>query len=146
MRQNDVRDHHRSSAERHLGCARARQARPMSGGLGYAANRRFEGTLPPERDGPRHKSVGSFAVRNARRFQGDPELTDWLANLPSGRSRRTAVGVIDMGVTPATRFAFIGADKATRFEIGSITKCLTGMLLADAIQRGDLHWLPRSAR
>lgn len=34
--------------------------------------------------------------------------------------------------------AFIRADAGTRFEVGSITKVMTGMLLADAIERGEL--------
>jgi hypothetical protein len=38
-RQNDGRRHPGRSAERHLGCARGWQARPPSGGLGYAAKR-----------------------------------------------------------------------------------------------------------
>lgn len=34
--------------------------------------------------------------------------------------------------------AFIRADADTRFEVGSVTKALTGMLLADAIERAEL--------
>jgi hypothetical protein len=38
-RQNDGRRHPGRSAERHVGCARGRQAHRPSGGLGHAANR-----------------------------------------------------------------------------------------------------------
>jgi CubicO group peptidase (beta-lactamase class C family) len=48
------------------------------------------------------------------------------------------VALIDVRVAPNTRFAFIDADAETRFEIGSITKALTGMLLADAVERGEI--------
>jgi CubicO group peptidase (beta-lactamase class C family) len=49
-----------------------------------------------------------------------------------------AVAVIDMATVPPGRFAFIDADTGTPFEIGSITKALTGMLLADAVERGEI--------
>jgi hypothetical protein len=45
-RQNDDRRHPGRSAERHLGCARWRQAQPLWGGLGHAANRRLVGGTP----------------------------------------------------------------------------------------------------
>jgi CubicO group peptidase (beta-lactamase class C family) len=34
--------------------------------------------------------------------------------------------------------AFIGADSGTLFEVGSVTKAMTGMLLADAVERAEL--------
>jgi len=45
-RQNDGRHHPGRSADRHLGRACGRQARPAPGGLGHAANR-CSGTLRP---------------------------------------------------------------------------------------------------
>jgi CubicO group peptidase (beta-lactamase class C family) len=48
------------------------------------------------------------------------------------------VAVIDLSANPDSRFSFIHADGSTRFEIGSITKALTGMLLADSVQRGEI--------
>jgi CubicO group peptidase (beta-lactamase class C family) len=45
--------------------------------------------------------------------------------------------VIDLDSGQPLRVAGIGAETGDRFEIGSITKGLTGMLLADAIDRGD---------
>jgi CubicO group peptidase (beta-lactamase class C family) len=58
--------------------------------------------------------------------------------LTGGRSRSLAAAVIDRRAVPTTRLALIGADPGTRFEIGSITKALTGMLLADAVERGEI--------
>ncbi len=46
--------------------------------------------------------------------------------------------MVDLAGSPNTKFAFIDAEPETRFEIGSITKPLTGMLLADAIDRGEV--------
>ena len=68
---------------------------------------------------------------------GDPELAVALAALVSRRTRSVAASVIDIETESRTRFAFIGADPDTRFEIGSVTKGLTGMLLADAVDRGE---------
>lgn len=70
--------------------------------------------------------------------QGDPELAAELQTLVGRTTRSVAVAVLDLDTEPSTRFAFIAADKDTRFEIGSITKGLTGMLLAQAIERGEL--------
>jgi CubicO group peptidase (beta-lactamase class C family) len=36
------------------------------------------------------------------------------------------------------RTAFVDADETTRFELGSVTKLLTGLLLAEAIERGEV--------
>jgi CubicO group peptidase (beta-lactamase class C family) len=50
-----------------------------------------------------------------------------------------AVAVVDLGAVPAARLALAGDGAvATVFEVGSVTKALTGMLLADAIQRAEL--------
>jgi CubicO group peptidase (beta-lactamase class C family) len=49
-----------------------------------------------------------------------------------------AVAVIDISDDPSIRYGFIAADGATPFEIGSVTKALTGMLLADAIKRREI--------
>jgi len=48
---------------------------------------------------------------------------------------RAAVAVIDDGEVET---AFAGADADTMFEIGSITKVLTGELLAIAVERGEV--------
>ncbi|WP_304451212.1 serine hydrolase [Nocardiopsis sp. YSL2] len=38
----------------------------------------------------------------------------------------------------STRFAHFGADDATSYEIGSVSKALNGLLLADMIERGEV--------
>jgi CubicO group peptidase (beta-lactamase class C family) len=68
----------------------------------------------------------------------DPGLAPELARLAGRRSRRVAAVVVDLDAAAPVRSAFIRADAGTRFETGSVTKALTGMLLADAIERGEL--------
>jgi CubicO group peptidase (beta-lactamase class C family) len=46
--------------------------------------------------------------------------------------------MVDIGSELRVRLVFIDADADTRFEIGSVTKALTGMLLADSVERGEL--------
>jgi CubicO group peptidase (beta-lactamase class C family) len=69
---------------------------------------------------------------------GDPELAPQLARLAGRRSRRVAAVTVDLDAPVPVRSAFIRADAATLFETGSVTKALTGMTLADAIERGEL--------
>jgi CubicO group peptidase (beta-lactamase class C family) len=69
---------------------------------------------------------------------GDPELAARLGGLAGRGTRSLAVALIDTQRNDAIRCAFIEADTGMRFEIGSVTKGLTGMLLADAIARGEL--------
>ncbi len=69
---------------------------------------------------------------------GDPVLAARLGELAGRRTRSVAVAVIDRHDEPRTRFAVIGAEASTRFEIGSVTKVLTGMLLAEAVAHGEL--------
>ncbi|MGC8462163.1 MAG: serine hydrolase domain-containing protein [Acidimicrobiales bacterium] len=60
-----------------------------------------------------------------------------LGVLAGRRTRRVAAVVVDLDAAVRTRMAFIDADRDTPFEIGSVTKGLTGMLLADAVERGE---------
>jgi len=69
---------------------------------------------------------------------GDPELAAELRAHAGKRAGSVAVAVVEVGTAPRIRTAFLDADAGTRFEIGSVTKGLTGMLLADAIERGEL--------
>lgn len=48
---------------------------------------------------------------------------------------RVAMAVID---GDEVRTAFVSADESTTFELGTATKALTGLLLADAIERGEV--------
>jgi len=71
-------------------------------------------------------------------FQNDPELVTSLDDLAGHRANRIAVAVVDLDPAPHADLALINADATTQFEIGSITKPLTGMLLADAVTYGKL--------
>ena len=77
--------------------------------------------------------------------QDDRDLAVDLIALPRRRAKRTAAALVDLAASPKIKFACIDADPETRFEVGSITKGLTGMLLADAIDRGEFSWTPRLA-
>jgi CubicO group peptidase (beta-lactamase class C family) len=82
---------------------------------------------------------------------GDAGLIERLA---AGRGRLTrtiAAAVVDVGAQPSARWARltthkprtvnspeVDVDPDPKFELGSVAKGLTGMLLADAIGRGEL--------
>ncbi len=70
--------------------------------------------------------------------QDDRDLAADLIALPGRRAKRTAAALVDLAASPKIKFACIDADPETLFEVGSITKGLTGMLLADAIDRGEV--------
>ena len=69
---------------------------------------------------------------------GDAALCAELGRLCSRRTRRLAASVVDLRDHPSARSAFVRSNAATRFEIGSVTKALTGLLLADAVVRGEV--------
>jgi CubicO group peptidase (beta-lactamase class C family) len=77
-------------------------------------------------------------VHRPQPASGDEELALELDALAGRRTRRLAVAVLDLETRPSPRMAFIDADEDTAFEIGSIAKGLTGMLLAQAIERGEI--------
>ena len=52
--------------------------------------------------------------------------------------RRLAVAVVDLEGSPRVRYAGVGADERTPFEAGSVTKALTGLVIADQVGRGEL--------
>jgi CubicO group peptidase (beta-lactamase class C family) len=83
-------------------------------------------------------SLDSALVDHRPDGQGDLELEADLIELVGRRGRSTVAALVDLAATPNTRFAFIDAEPETRFEVGSITKALTGMLLADAVDRGEV--------
>ncbi len=67
---------------------------------------------------------------------GDPRLVARVQSELTGIRDRAAVCIVEPGEEP--RYAFFGADERTGFEIGSITKAITGELLADAVARGEV--------
>jgi CubicO group peptidase (beta-lactamase class C family) len=82
---------------------------------------------------------------------GDPELVEQLVGLRGRLTRKIAAAVVDLDLQPSARWAHLTTNKPRsvtspeakvdadpRFELGSVTKGLTGMLLADAVGRGEL--------
>ena len=61
---------------------------------------------------------------------GDAALAARARPLLRGALDRVSIAVVD---GPAVTYAHFGADEHTEYEIGSITKTFTGLLLADAI-------------
>lgn len=94
-RQNNARRPSTGNAERHVGCARRRQARRLSGGLGHAANRRsgiprsdaasrvllVDGYLPRTERDLNHE-------RNRREVDGGVRLLGFGPVVPDQPSRR----------------------------------------------------------
>ncbi|MDN5764806.1 MAG: beta-lactamase family protein [Humibacillus sp.] len=80
----------------------------------------------------------SSVRRRSPAATGDAALATELTRLCNRRTRCLAAGVIDLDAHPAMRSAFVRSDRTTRFEIGSVTKALTGLLLADAVDRGEV--------
>ena len=50
-----------------------------------------------------------------------------------------AVAQVDLGATQPVRVAGLGADAITPMEVGSLTKAMTGLVIADAVHRGELR-------
>jgi CubicO group peptidase (beta-lactamase class C family) len=66
---------------------------------------------------------------------GDPALAAQVLPHLAGALDRVSIATID-GTT--VTYAHFGADDTTEYEIGSITKTFTSLLLADAIARGEV--------
>ena len=65
----------------------------------------------------------------------DGDLDEELARRLGRRHPVAAIAMVDSG---SIRTAVIGAETAADFEIGSISKGITGLLYADAIERGEV--------
>ena len=50
-----------------------------------------------------------------------------------------AVAEVDLAAAQSVRLAGLGAGATTQMEIGSLTKALTGLVVADSVQRGELR-------
>ena len=50
-----------------------------------------------------------------------------------------AVAEVDLDSEHPVRLAGIGADDATPMEVGSLTKAMTGLVIADAVRRGEIR-------
>lgn len=78
---------------------------------------------------------GSMRPTVSPASEGDAELLAAIRPTFSDPDDMVAVAVVDRD---GVRTAFIGADEDTAFEIGSITKTFTGLLLAEAVERGEV--------
>ena len=58
----------------------------------------------------------------------------WLAGYHG-----VAVAEVDLDATQTVRMAGIGADETTVMEVGSMTKAMTGLVIADAVDRGEIR-------
>ena len=58
----------------------------------------------------------------------------WLAS-----NHAVAVAEIDLDAAQSVRLAGIGADDTTPMEVGSMTKAMTGLVIADAVARGEVR-------
>ena len=74
---------------------------------------------------------------------GDPSV---LAHLDHQASIGTlaghhhiAVAEVDLNAAQPVRLAGIGADDTTPMEVGSMTKAMTGLVIADAVARGEIR-------
>lgn len=85
--------------------------------------------------GKKRSTWANIPVEKAR-VQGDAALAgEALALVPPGKVFALAVAA----VTPVgVRVATVGAPLGGSFEIGSITKGVTGLLYADALERGEV--------
>jgi CubicO group peptidase (beta-lactamase class C family) len=66
---------------------------------------------------------------------GDPDLTELLRSRLGRRHPVAAIATVS-GETRST--AVLGAPLESRFEIGSISKGVTGLLYVDAVERGEV--------
>ncbi len=53
--------------------------------------------------------------------------------------RNVAVAEIDLDAPQRVRLAGIGANETTPMEVGSMTKAMTGLVIADAVRRGEIR-------
>jgi CubicO group peptidase (beta-lactamase class C family) len=50
-----------------------------------------------------------------------------------------AVAEVDLEAAQPVRLAGIGVEDTTRMEVGSMTKAMTGLVIADAVRRGEIR-------
>jgi CubicO group peptidase (beta-lactamase class C family) len=71
----------------------------------------------------------------AGEHSGDPRILAELARYEGFKN--LSVAVIDLDDDQPVRFANTGSTRTTAFEVGSITKALTGLVIADEVRRGE---------
>ncbi|TWD81408.1 CubicO group peptidase (beta-lactamase class C family) [Kribbella amoyensis] len=85
-------------------------------------------------------AIGGWFVRPrslelAEPRTGDAALQQYIDDHYEGAGHRLAVALVD---GDSVRFAGRGADEHAAFETGSISKAFTGLLLSEAIRRGEV--------
>lgn len=111
-------------------------------GVGYAVSRRLLLTVLI---GGVVVSMSAWvlAPNLASATNGDPELLaqlDQQANMGVlDGLHDVAVAEVDLNATHKVRLAGIGADDTTPMEVGSLTKAMTGLVIADAVRRGEVR-------
>lgn len=68
---------------------------------------------------------------------GDAALLDEIGDRDG--FRRLSVAVVELEGQPRVRHAAVGADEHTAYEAGSVTKALTGLVIADEVERKELR-------
>ncbi len=88
-------------------------------------------------------SAWVLAPKLASATNGDPELLaqlDQQVNLGVlAGLHDVAVAEVDLHANHKVRLAGIGADDTTPMEVGSLTKAMTGLVIADAVRRGEVR-------
>lgn len=69
---------------------------------------------------------------------GDADLAAALEPVVGRRVRRLTAVSLDCGSEQRTRMAFVDADVTTRWELGSISKAFTGLLVAQLVEAEQL--------
>jgi CubicO group peptidase (beta-lactamase class C family) len=67
---------------------------------------------------------------------GDPQLLEIAVDNLTGVRHSAGIAYI---TEAETRYAYVGSNARTDYELGSITKTLTGQLLADSVARGEVR-------
>jgi len=78
------------------------------------------------------------ATQRSAPATGDNALCSVLEDARDRHTRRFAVAVVEPASARPIRIATVGCSADDVFEIGSVSKAVTGMLLADAEERGEL--------
>lgn len=90
-------------------------------------------------DSVNHPVTANPRTDSVSAMSADPELTKLLEEAAGKRAGDVAAAMVERDSEPGMWFGFLGAaDPERQFELGSISKAITGMLLADAIRRGEV--------
>lgn len=104
----------------------------------FPAHHRLRGTAPwlaVVATGALLLALAPPVVPSPHQFAGDPGLAAAALPAAAGHEGALAMAVVD---SSGTRLAGRGAGPEDAFEIGSLTKTFNGMLLADAVERGEV--------